>query len=66
MSTLENRAPYLTVVLLLIIGALLIVVGVRLDSTWLLWSGFFIAIPGVALTILLFLAYFWLKRTSHK
>jgi hypothetical protein len=66
MSTWEKRVPYLAVVMLFIVGLLLIVVGVMLDNAWLLWSGFFVAIPGEALAILFFLLYFWLKRTFRK
>ena len=61
-GTWKKRIPYVVVVMLLIIGLLLIVAGAMLDSGWVLWAGFFVAIPGVALTILFLLLYFWLKR----
>ena len=59
----KNHTPYVAVIIVFIIGLLLIVAGDVLDNAWILWAGFFMAIPGVALAILFSLLYVWFKRT---
>ena len=65
MNSWESSRLYLTLGTLFVVGLLLIVLGIWLDSAWLLWSGFFVALPVVGVVILGVLIYSWFKRRKR-